>query len=245
MTGNEHTPNAQQFKGRPGGALHLLHLPVGHLCVDQGGLDLLLTQEFLDVADVRTGLHEMGGVGVPQPMDANGLVDPGCGHGLFEHGLRAARGTGPSVLAFEHVFLGAIRLEVSPELVQNAFRQVHIPVLLSFGPADMDLHVAAVEVRHFRSDKLTDPQAHAVAQAQHGVVLQIGGMVEKALHVRRADVLGQGMRFYRPGDLGEEFLPVQHLLEVEFDGVEAGVEGGFVQFQILGAVEHVTMANAP
>lgn len=130
------------------------------------------------MADVGTGFHEVGGVGVPQPMDADLLVDA-CGlHGLFEHGLRAARGVGPSVLALEQVFLGAIHLEVSPELVQDAFRQVDIPVLLSFGPADMDLHVAAVDVRHFQPDQLTDPQAHAVAQAQHGVVLQVGGMVE-------------------------------------------------------------------
>lgn len=172
-------------------------------------------------------------------MDADALVDPRLVERLLEDRLGAARRVGSPVLALEQVFLWAILLEVLAELAQNAFRQVDVPVLLAFGPADEYLHVAAVNVRHLQPHKFTDPQAHAVAQAQHGVVLQVRGMVEEVLHVRKADVLRQDMRFFRPWNLGEKFIPLQDLLEVELDGIKPGMQGGFAELQFVGAVQHI------
>lgn len=143
-------------------------------------------------------------------MDADVLVDACFLQGLLEHGLGAACGIASAILPFEKEFLGFVLPEVGADLLQDACRQVHKAVLLALGPADMHLHVAAVDARYLQCHQLTDAQAHTVAEAEHGVVLQVGGMVQQAFHVLRADVLGQGMSLLGPGDLGEEFFTMQH-----------------------------------
>lgn len=156
-------------------------------------------------------------------MDALLLVDT-CGfHGLLEHGLGAAHGIGSPVLALKQVFLGFVCLEVHPQLRQDTLRQVYVAVLLALAPHDQHLHIAAVDVLQFEAYDLGYAQAHAVAEAQQGVVLQVGGGIEQLLDVPLADVFGQCAMLLGPGDLREEFFPLQHLLEIELDRVEAAV----------------------
>lgn len=70
-------------------------------------------------------------------------------------------------------------------------------------------------------------------------MLQVGGGLQQLLYVALADVLGQGAVLLGPGDLGEEFFAVQYLLEIELDGIEAGVQGGLTQLQFARAIQHV------
>lgn len=141
------------------GAFDPLQVVVGHLGVEQGGLDVLVAQELLDEADVGARLQEVGGIRVPQAVDADRLVDAGLAQGLFEDGLGAACRVRTAVLALEQVFLGAVFAEVGAELFQDAGGQGHVPVLLALGPADMHLHVAAVDVRHLQPHQFAHAQA--------------------------------------------------------------------------------------
>ena len=172
-------------------------------------------------------------------MDAHLLIDARCLHGLLEHGLGTPYRVRATILSLKQVLFGLVFHVVLPQLGQDTLRQVHIAVLLALAPGDQHLHVAAVDVLELEARDLRYAQAHAVTEPQQGVVLQIGGGLKQLLDVPLADVLGQGAVLLGPWDLREEFFPVQHLLEVELDGVEPAVQRGFAQIELSGTVQHV------
>ncbi len=58
------------------------------VCVDHGGADVVVAEEFLDRADVVAALEEVGGEGVPQGVTARGLGDVGAADGLLDGPLQ-------------------------------------------------------------------------------------------------------------------------------------------------------------
>lgn len=159
-------------------------------------------------------------------MDADILVDARPVQGLFKDGLGTAGRVGPAILPLEQVFLRPVFLEIGAELFQNAGGQGNITVLLALGPPKVYLHVGTVDVLHLKCHQFAHAQAHAITKAQHGVVLQVRRMDKKPFHILRAEVLGQGTRFFGPWYFREEFFPVQDLFHIELDGVESAVQGG-------------------
>lgn len=91
-------------------------------------------------------------------MDAHLLVDACQPHGVLEYLLGASGAIGTAVLPFEQELLGAELLEVSAELLQNARREWNVPVLFTLGTANVDLHVAGIDVRDAQVDHLTHSQ---------------------------------------------------------------------------------------
>lgn len=51
-----------------GGALDVYPGAIHHMGVDHGGSDVFMPQKFLDRANIRAILQQMGGEGVPQSM---------------------------------------------------------------------------------------------------------------------------------------------------------------------------------
>lgn len=102
---------------------------------------------------------------MPQAMYANLLGDAGPLQRGMEHLLGAAAAVCTAILPLKEVFLGPVRFEVGAQLGEGTLGQGDVPVLLSLGPADMDLHVAAVDVRNFQCHQFTHTEAHAITKA--------------------------------------------------------------------------------
>ena len=64
----------------------------GEMGVDGGGLQALMTEQFLDDAQIDTVFEQMGGKGVAQGMDAGLLGDSVVTHGISESPLQCADG---------------------------------------------------------------------------------------------------------------------------------------------------------
>ena len=47
---------------------------VENMCIDHGGFDILMTQQFLDCADIVAGFKQVGGEAVTEDMRRNGFV---------------------------------------------------------------------------------------------------------------------------------------------------------------------------
>lgn len=200
---------------------------------------MLMTEQLLDEADVGARLQQVSGVRMTEAVNAYILVNAGAFEGLLEDDLGTSGGVGSAVLSLEEEVLRPVSPEIGAELLQNAGRQGNIAVLLPFGPANVCLHVGAVDVLHLQRYQFTHAQAHAVAEPQHGVVLQVRCVVEEPFHVLLANMLGQGMWFLGPGDLGEELFLVKHLFDMELDRIEAAVERGLGQVEVICAVKQV------
>ena len=82
-------------------ALDLADRPGGDLGVERGGVELLVTEQDLDDADVDLLLEQMGGEAVPEGVQGDALVDPGrhrrrmTGAVELTGGERLAPGRGP------------------------------------------------------------------------------------------------------------------------------------------------------
>ena len=83
---------------------------------------------------------------------------------------------------------------------------------MPFARSIKNLHVLAVNVRDFQVDNLANPQAHAIAQLQHRIVLEVGRGVQQFFDVLCMNGFWQDARFLGPGYFEEEFsagaLPV-------------------------------------
>ena len=57
--------------------------------IDHGGLDIFVTEKFLDGADIVAVLEEVGGEGVAKGVRGNGFVNFGESGSLFDGFLKA------------------------------------------------------------------------------------------------------------------------------------------------------------
>ena len=71
-------------------------LDLSDMEIDDGGLDVGMSQQALDGVDVDTIFEQMGSVAVPEGMHGDVLADLGFGQGLGDDVLNAAHAHGLS-----------------------------------------------------------------------------------------------------------------------------------------------------
>jgi hypothetical protein len=209
--------------------------------VAQGGGQLVVAQQPLHGGQVTAGLQQVGGVAVPQRVQA-GLLGDATGHEeAAEQPLYRAvvQGLAP-VPAGEQPAVGAVAPPGVAQQPQQGGRQGDQAVLAALGTAEVDDQAGAVDVRHAQAEDLAQAQAAAVGGLhQHQEPGEVDGG-EEASDLVGAEHTGQGAWLLAVGDHRHQAGPAQGHLVQEAQGADGLVEatpGGalFDQVQLVEA----------
>ena len=142
---------------------------LGQMKVTAGGLQIRVTEQQLNGAEVRAGLKQMRCETVPQSVRMHSFPDSGPGGSVFdgvEDGLAAHRhvaGMGASATG-EQVCLwfGIRRTPVSAQFFEQPRAEHDIAILIALTLLDVNQHTRAVDVFDFELNQLFAPHAGGV-----------------------------------------------------------------------------------
>ena len=163
---------------------HLTTLGVGtrrEVCVEGRGLDGLVAQIDLNLAQVHSGVQQMGGVRMAQGMHGGLLVNAGLLeggpkgglHALLGHRLR--RGSGlisRAPQSRKEPERGAVGEPLLSQQFPEPARQRHKAIFAPFAEPDVQQHAGRVDIRDLDIEGLFEPQAAAVNQRQTGPIAE-------------------------------------------------------------------------
>lgn len=155
--------------------LHGLEFLDAHVGVDGGGFELGVSEELLDVADVRAAFEHVRGAGVAKQVRAAGSADVGL---LDVVGALAAEDFWIEELAVagekERGFVGFLGqerpdfVEVAGDPVEGAVSHGGDTVFAALPFADAEDLLFGVEVGEFEAGEFGAAQAGGVEEFQHG-----------------------------------------------------------------------------
>jgi hypothetical protein len=201
-----------------------------------------MPQQVLQGHHVHAHLQQVGGVAVPQGVQADALA-PAQGPHRPRHpplqGRDAPVPAGPG--AGEEPVARPAAPPVGPQLLQQLRRQRHLPVLAPFTLAHQQQAAAAVDVRHAQADDLADAQAAGVGGADHQAVGVGREGREELQDLVAAEDGRQGLGPLAEGD-GRDHVGAAEADAVEeaqgADGLVEGAPGGAAhleQVELVGA----------
>src|SRR5215216_7229474 len=119
----------------------------GYPGIERRGIELGVTEQHLDDADVDVLLEQVSGEAVPQGVQRDALVDlRHLGRGVAR-AIELARGHRLGrIAAGEQPALRTRRLPPVPQQIEQAWRKHDIPVLAALALFDADDHALAVDV---------------------------------------------------------------------------------------------------
>jgi hypothetical protein len=144
----------------------------GDVGVEGGGLEVAVSEEDLNGADVGASFEEVGGEAMAEGMGGDVLVEAG---GLGGAGADVAdglldEGTAGDV-AGEEPFFGLSGFPILAEDGQEPGREHDVAVLATLALADADDHTFAVDVVDAEGGDLGDAESSGVGGHEQGTVL--------------------------------------------------------------------------
>src|SRR6267378_4036245 len=155
----------------------------GDAGIERRGVELGVTEQHLDDADIDVLLKQMGGEAVPQGVQGDAPVDLRYLGGGVTGAIELARGHRlRRVAAREQPTLRLRRLPPGPQQVEQARREHDVTVLAAFALLHADDHPLAVDVGDLERDDFGGAQAGAVGHAQCRLVLEPRRGIEQPRH---------------------------------------------------------------
>src|SRR5246127_1053930 len=215
-------------------ACHLTERVNGDPCIERGRVELLVTEQNLDDANVGLLLQEMGGKAVPQGMNTDTFGDAGTPRGQANDAVELARtGMLPAVagkqpgLTGRHPSLLARGAPPFAQQLEKVGRENDIPILLPLALFDPDDHPVAVDVGVLERYDLRGSQAGGISQAQERLVLDVCRRGEQPTDLFRAQNNGRAARLAGRDDFLGQIAALQRDLEEEPQGRGSDVGGRY------------------
>lgn len=194
----------------------------GEAGVMAGRLDPCVAEQDPDVADIHAGLQQMGGEAMAQGVRRDVLADPGIfsrflhrpTHDIDRQGLALDDRAG------EQPGLGLPGLDIPlPQHRQDLRRENGVAVFPALGLLDADDHAGRIDVGNFEVDQFGNAQPSGIAQAEHHLEFEAGGVVDQA-----GDLVGT-QRHRQLIGAADVFGDAQHRLVGLGDGIEEAQPG--------------------
>src|SRR5271166_4606031 len=156
----------------------------GDAGVECGRLELGVSEQHLDHANIDVLLEQMRGEAVPQGMRRYALGDPrhvrGGGHGPVE---LTGRHRVDRVLAGKQPDLRSRRPPPVAQQFEQLRREHNVAIPLPLALLDPKRHALAVDIGHLQVRDLGHAQARPVGDAERGLVLEAGRGFEQTRHL--------------------------------------------------------------
>src|SRR5258707_635278 len=160
----------------------------GNAGIERRGVELGVTEQHLDDADIDVLLEQVGGKAVPQGMQRDALVDVRHLGGGVTGAIELARGHRLGrIAAWKQPALRPRRPPPGAQQVEQVRRQHDVTVLAALALLHADDHPLAVNVGNLERDHLGGAQAGAVGHAQCRLVFEPWGGVEQPRHFLRTE----------------------------------------------------------
>src|SRR5262249_22774297 len=122
----------------------------GNLGIEYRGLEVGVTKQHLNHADVGVLLEQVGGEAVPQGMQRDALADRRHMGGRVTGAIELARGCRLRwIAAREKPALRPRRLPPGPQQLEQVWGEHDVAILVALAPLDADDHALAVDVGNF------------------------------------------------------------------------------------------------
>ncbi len=197
----------------------------GNAGIARRRIELVVTEQRLNDADINAALQEVGGKAVAQRMQGHGLGDPGGAGGLMEQAVELAGGDrSPPPAPREQPPLGRrhacviaprAKLPPLPQEVEQILRQHDVAVLAPLGLDDADDVLGAVDVADPEPDHLAGTQAAAIGEREQHANLEGLGDRKQALGLVCADHQRDLLGLANVVDLVGEIQPPERDAEQE------------------------------
>jgi len=201
------------------GACQAEHLGVCEMEIQRSRLDISMSEQMLDLQNVGPLIEQMGREAVAERMNGCVLIQTGSMKGLFENGLDRPYG---SRLRVRHTRKqpvgGAAAFPVLAKEEQIVKGQDGAAVLVAFGLADEDAHVAAVDVGNLEMRSFADPEAGSVDGGENGPVLEVGSGGKQKTDITRRKNGGEKSILLHPGDVLHVPFSAEDRLIEKLDG---------------------------
>src|SRR5690606_21378740 len=132
------------------------------------------------------------------------------------------------------------QLPVNPQMLQQRIRESNRTVLGSLALRDPQQVPLAVDVADLELAQLTDPQAAAVADLQHHVVLAVGASRRYPGDLRSGQQLSSALGLVRHRASRSQLLALEHLPQQKADGMNRLTTARCRQLSLASPVLHAT-----
>src|SRR5438309_4723050 len=213
-------------------ARHLTDRADGETGVERRRVELLVSEQNLDDADIGLLLQEVGGKTVPQRMNADALGDAGAPRCQANDPMQLARtrmlpavaGKQPG-LTGRHPALLARNAPPFMQYLEQDGRENDVPILLALALLDPDEPPVTIDIGELERYDLRGAQAGGISQAQDRAVLDVRRRGEQPTDLFRAQNNGQAARLAGRDELLGKIVAFQCDLEEEPQGSGADVGG--------------------
>ena len=176
-----------------------LQIGDGNTGVDLGGLQALVSEEFLDFADVGAASQEMGGKRMPEDVGGDGGLDPRDSGALMHDGVDHGLPEAASVLIEKERVLTRALHQLRPRLSQvvveherSAAGDGNNAVFSALAIADQEKTLAKIHVGEIDAAALGKTHARSVEHLEDGAVARaVGGPSKRRLDKPRHFRLGE------------------------------------------------------
>jgi len=160
----------------------------GDAGIERRGVELGVTEQHLDDANIDVLLEQVGGKAVSQGVQRDVLFDlRHLGSGVAG-AIELARGHRlRRIAARKQPTPGPRRPPPGAQQIEQARREHDVTVLAAFALLDANDHLLAVDVGDLERDHLGGAQAGALGHAQRRLVLEPGCGIEQPRHFLRAE----------------------------------------------------------
>lgn len=132
--------------------------------IDAGGLDVVVSQQFLYGAEVCALLQQVRGKGVSKHVDVYAMPYTCTVGGFFQHfHQRACRILLAGRFSLKQPFFRAVFPEIFPKFMQHFLRQQRVAAFLAF-THDAHQHTLTVDVRRGEVEQLTPAKPCGIYQ---------------------------------------------------------------------------------
>src|SRR5712671_4612398 len=197
----------------------------GHARVARRRVELVVTEESLNDADIGPTFEQMGRKTVAQRMQRHRLLDASRVSRLVKQTIElpgrhrlsrlAARKQPALLLRHAGIVTGRSHLPPLPQQIERLGRQHDVAVFAPLGLNDADDVLRAVDIADPEPDHLTGAQTCAVAESEQYVNLEIPRHGQEALGLVRAHHQRDLLGFFDVIDLGGKIQSPQRHAEQE------------------------------
>jgi hypothetical protein len=154
---------------------------LGKVEIDHGGFELGMAHVALDDPQVDSGFEEMGGIGVTQGMDGDGLFSDACSNlgpteGTLDTAFGHGRGSGvcsitASAKSREEEAGVTVGGPIASEQLEGGKGERDVAILGTLSPVDMDHHASGIDIGDFEMETFVESQAAGIDGGKIGVIL--------------------------------------------------------------------------
>ena len=203
----------------------------GHLGIERGGLQLFMSEQDLDGADIFSLLEQMSGERMSQRMHGDALIDV---RGLRSLVHRAVQLPGAQrihrieareqIAAGQHLALGPCVAPPGAQSLEQDLGQQRVAILLPFAFLHAQKHPLAVNVADLQCDNFAHSKSGAIGHRQCGTMLERSGRFDQATRLFATQHHRQRTGYAQVAHLAHQLGTLERHLEEKLESRDRGVE---------------------